>query len=54
MAESLNWTGRLLAGGFILLGSVAIGAQLEGRWQPFASRSPAKSTPSPTANGEKP
>ena len=54
MAESLSWTGRLLAGGFILLGSVAIGAQLEGSWRPSAAGSPAKSTPSPTANGEKP
>jgi hypothetical protein len=54
MAESLNWTGRLLAGGFILLGSATIGAQLEGRWRPFAAASPATNTPSPTASGEQP
>jgi hypothetical protein len=54
MAASLNWTGRLLAGGFILLASAAIGAQLEGRWRPSAAASAAKSTPSPIANGEKP
>ena len=54
MAESLNWTGRLLAGGFILMGSAIIGAQLEGRWRPFASAPAETSTASPIANGEKP
>jgi sterol desaturase/sphingolipid hydroxylase (fatty acid hydroxylase superfamily) len=54
MAESLNWTGRLLAGGFILLGSALIGAQLEGRWRLFASAPAETSMASRIANGEKP
>jgi sterol desaturase/sphingolipid hydroxylase (fatty acid hydroxylase superfamily) len=54
MAASLNWTGRLLAGGFILLASAVIGAQLEGRWRASAAASAGTRTPSPTTNGDTP
>ena len=52
IAESLNWTGRLLTGGFILLASTGIGAQLEGRWRPFPVGSATKSLTSNTDTGE--
>ena len=54
MAGGLDWPGRLLCGGFILLASAGIGAQLEGRWSPFATSAPAGAHHSQTETGDQP